>query len=369
MQRYNDFEIKKNKSLIFAKKLRMGNFTSQLILWYKQHNRALPWRETKNPYHIWVSEIILQQTRVIQGLSYYHNFIKTFPGVKELANASEDKVLKLWEGLGYYSRARNMHATAKYIESKFNGKFPETYKELLKLKGIGPYTAAAISSICYNEHQTVVDGNVFRVLSRFYGIETPINTTEGAKKFAELAHGLNNGDDYGLFNQALMEFGAIQCTPKKTLCEDCVFKRECYALANNKVEALPVKLKKLKVKKRYLYFLFVRDIHNNTIIQKREGAGIWRGLYQFPLIEGEGKLTIDQLIKHELWQELMKNSEVTIKKEKSLVHKLTHQTLDIHIYDLQVDVLNEIELFEKVSMDAIADYAFPKPLFEWLNTL
>ncbi len=347
----------------------MLNFTSQLILWYKQHYRSLPWRETKNPYAIWISEIILQQTRVVQGIGYYERFMKAFPEVCSLANAAEDEVLKMWEGLGYYSRARNLHAAAKFIMNELGGEFPNTYKALLQLKGVGPYTAAAISSICFNEHQTVVDGNVYRVLSRVYGIDTAINSTEGIKEFYQLAHSLNSGNDYGLFNQALMEFGAIQCMPKKPLCDNCIFSQECYAIKNSAIDTLPVKLNKVKIKERYLHFVFIKDKHNNILVQKRKGNGIWKGLYQFPLIETEKDVELDELMNYEWMGSLTSGAEVTIKRVVSMIHKLTHQKLFIRIVYLSIPSLESVDTYEKICLNDVNAYAFPKPLSEWLSTL
>ena len=252
-------------------------FSSNLILWYKQHKRDLPWRNTRDPYRIWISEIILQQTRVNQGLSYYCKLVEKYPDVHALANADEDELLRVWQGLGYYSRARNMHHTAKVVAYKMDGIFPDSYHELIKLKGIGSYTGAAISSICFNEHQTVVDGNVFRVLSRLFGVDTPINTAQGKKQFEKLAHELNDGGESGLFNQALMEFGALHCTPKQANCASCIFAAQCYASRHGKVDVLPVKEKKQKVKERFLNFFFVHDAYGNTLIQKRVMKDIWQG--------------------------------------------------------------------------------------------
>ncbi len=231
------------------------NFTKILTHWYSDNKRSLPWRETKNAYHIWLSEIIMQQTQVKQGLPYYESFAKHFPTVFELANASEEQVLKLWQGLGYYSRARNLHATAKYIAQELDGRFPDTYSDLIKLKGIGDYTASAIASISFNKPEAVVDGNVYRVLSRYFGIETPINSTEGIKAFKALATSLIDHDHPGDYNQAVMEFGAMQCKPKNPYCIVCPLKDGCEALAHGKVDLLPVKLKKTKITKKYFNFL------------------------------------------------------------------------------------------------------------------
>lgn len=260
------------------------NFSQKLLDWYQLNKRELPWRSTQNPYYIWLSEVILQQTRVQQGLSYYHKFIEAYPTVSDLANAPQDAVLKLWEGLGYYSRARNLHATAKIIHEQYAGKFPTTYNEIIQLKGIGPYTAAAIASIAFNEVQAVVDGNVYRVLSRIFGKETFIDSTKGKKEFQELATELISKKHPAEFNQAIMEFGATHCTPKTPNCATCIFSDSCIAFEQNKVFELPKKEKKIKKKNRYFNYLVLEN-NGKTYIQKRTESDIWQGLYEFPLIE------------------------------------------------------------------------------------
>ncbi len=365
MQRYNDFEIKKNKKSIFAKKITMEDFTSLLIVWYKQNKRELPWRETKDPYKIWVSEIILQQTKVNQGIKYYHSFLESFPSVVDLANAEEDNVLKIWQGLGYYSRARNMHFTAKMIKKELNGIFPKTYDQLLKLKGIGTYTAAAISSICFNEYQTVLDGNVFRVLSRIYGIYTPINSTKGKKEFYEVAHSLNTGGNKGTFNQALMEYGAIQCTAKAPRCETCVF-HSCYANLNREVEKLPVKIPKTKVKERFLNFFCVMLNSESVIIQKRENRDIWQGLYQFPLVETNTTPSLKDLLEHEYFKVIVRDGAIHILGEYKIDHQLSHQKLHITVFTIELKQ-DLSESFLCVPMNQLSQYAFPVPLAGFIN--
>ncbi len=304
------------------------NFSNQLIYWYLQNNRELPWRKTKNPYFIWLSEIMLQQTRVNQGLSYYLTFTKEFPTVFDLANASESKVLKLWQGLGYYSRARNLHFSAKQVVNDYQGEFPSTYDEIKKLKGVGDYTASAISSICFNEPQAVVDGNVYRVLSRYFGIKTPINSTKGIKEFKELAQTLIDVSQPGTFNQAIMDFGALHCKPQNPLCDTCIFNSSCIALKEQSIKDLPVKEKKVKVKKRYFNYLVLVSEENETVMLERTGKGIWQGLYEFPLIEATKSINLTELRSHpELinWMETAK--EITVYNEKEIVHKLSHQHL------------------------------------------
>jgi A/G-specific adenine glycosylase len=266
------------------------DFSKRLLDWYETEKRDLPWRHTKDPYVIWLSEIILQQTQVKQGLPYFQKFIKRFPTVHNLAKAEEDEVMKLWQGLGYYSRARNLHFTAKYVSETLKGKFPDNFKELKILKGIGDYTAAAIASFAFDEPVAVVDGNVQRVVSRFLGIHTPINSPEGVKEFKTKAQQLMDVSQPAAYNQAVMEFGALHCRPKSPKCMFCVFQQDCAAYQLGKVEELPVKLKKTVVKKRYFNYLIFKDQDNLTLVQKRSGAGIWKGLYQFPLLESEEPL-------------------------------------------------------------------------------
>jgi len=304
----------------------MEEFSNHLILWYLKNKRDLPWRHTTDPYKIWLSEIMLQQTRVAQGIPYYLKFINTFPSVKELADASEEEVLKLWQGLGYYTRARNLHATAKYISYELNEVFPSNYIDLKKLKGVGDYTASAIASICYKEPKAVLDGNVFRVLARLYGIDMAVNTPEGIKVFSKLSQQLLDVNNPDIHNQAIMEFGARHCTPKKPLCESCIYNRDCVALKNKLVNQLPVKLRKLKVKKRYFNYIVPIIDNEFTILNKREEKGIWANLYEFPLVETLELIGFDEL-KNEIEQlGVFKNPfEFSLYNEKEIVHKLSHQ--------------------------------------------
>ena len=302
-------------------------FAKRLIQWYLENKRDLPWRATKDPYQIWLSEIILQQTRVEQGKPYYFKFLKAFPDVFSLANASEEEVLKQWQGLGYYSRARNLHATAKYIAFEREGKFPETHKELLTLKGVGDYTASAIASICFEEPQAAVDGNVYRVLARIFGIATPTNSTSGIKEFRDLAQRLLSKDDPTNFNQALIEFGSEQCKPRNPLCTTCPFASECIALNQNRIAELPVKLKKLKVKKRHFNYLVFISEKGETLLEQRRGKGIWEGLYEFPLIETAAEASVEHLVQEEVFQKYSSQDvdHPLLYNETPIVHKLTHQ--------------------------------------------
>ncbi len=314
---------------------------SQIILkWYAENKRELPWRNTRDPYKIWLSEIMLQQTRVAQGLPYYEKFVSAFPTIHDLAKASEERVLKLWQGLGYYSRARNMHATAKMVVGSYNGKFPGTYKELIKLKGVGDYTASAIASISFDEPQPVVDGNVYRVLARYFGVELAINSSEGIKHFKALARELMNEDEIRDYNQGIMEFGAIQCAPKKPYCLHCPLNEGCMALQKNLVNELPKKLKKTKVKIKHFNYLVFLDKNSNTLLEQRIGKGIWQNLYQFPLIETEMQVA-PEVIEHKISENFDK---IKVEKfyqynQKPIVHKLSHQHLYTTFWIVRTDGL------------------------------
>ena len=326
-------------------------FSEILIRWYSSNKRCLPWRETQNPYFIWLSEIILQQTQVKQGLPYYEAFTEHFPTVFDLANAKESEVLKLWQGLGYYSRARNLHFTAKYVVNECNGVFPKTYKDLLNLKGVGDYTASAIASICFNEATAVVDGNVYRVLSRYFGIETPINSTAGIKAFKTLAQELLDKKDPATFNQAIMEFGATQCRPKNPECMFCPFQESCVAYNKGKVDELPVKLKKLKVKQRYFNFLVFLSEDKKTVLEKRKGKGIWQNLYQFPLIETDKNLNYNQFLKLVESHPIPKGKSFELYQYNDVpkVHKLSHQHLNTTFWIVSIDSVENGVPFETVT--------------------
>lgn len=308
-------------------------FSKTLIKWYLQNKRDLPWRKTANPYPIWLSEIMLQQTRVAQGMPYFFAFTAAFPTIYDLANADEEQVLKLWQGLGYYSRARNLHKTAQIVAHEMNGVFPDNYKDLLQLKGIGDYTAAAIASFSYNECVPVVDGNVFRVLSRYFDLKTDIAQASAKKEFSALAFELMPKDNPALFNQAIMEFGALQCVPKNPNCSICVFNESCVALQKGIVDQLPVKSKKLKVRNRYFNYIIAIDDKENTIIRKRTAKGIWHNLYEFPLIETEKEEDFETIAPQ--IQNCFSGNEVVSVLEynsESIIHKLSHQHLHIKFW-------------------------------------
>ncbi len=339
------------------------DFSNLLINWYLLNKRDLPWRNTTNPYLIFLSEIILQQTRVSQGLPYYNAFVSKYPTVFDLANATEQDVLKTWQGLGYYSRARNMHATATLISTELNGQFPDNYTDLLKLKGVGTYTAAAIASFAYNEHVAVVDGNVLRVLSRVFGVDADISANSSKKIFQELADKLLFKDNPSVFNQAIMEFGALQCVPKNPNCDICVFNAFCVAKQLDKVGELPVKTKKTKVTKRYLHYIVLQDSENKTRIQKRQGKGIWENLYEFPLIE----LSNEQIPSDFSTQiiDLLPNEKVVEVTQLSdfVIHKLSHQELHIHFWKATLNTI----LFDGCSITKLSEFPFPVVLANFIE--
>ena len=340
------------------------NFNSNLIQWYSVHKRALPWRETKDPYKIWLSEIILQQTQVKQGLPYYVKFIRNYPTVFELANASEDGVLKDWQGLGYYSRARNLHKTAKFVAEELGGIFPKTYRELLGLKGVGDYTASAIASICYEEPVAVVDGNVYRVLSRCFGIDTPINSTQGVKQFKELAASLLPKKNIGDYNQALMEFGAKQCKPQSPNCNLCPLDIDCTALATANIKNLPVKLKKIKVRKRYLNFLVILSVKGKTVLEKRIQKGIWQHLYQFPLVETSKSISKKELQTNSALKGLsaLTQKKIEMHNTQEIIHKLTHQ--ELHIKFWKIYTASEVE--NSISWETAKGLAVPSVIAQFI---
>lgn len=337
------------------------SFSNRLLDWYKSFKRDLPWRNSKDPYLIWICEVILQQTKILQGLSYYENFIKKFPTLELLASAKEEEVLKAWEGLGYYSRARNLHFSAKEIWEKRKGVFPNSSKELLKLKGIGPYSSAAIASICFNEVIPAIDGNVYRVLSRYFGIYLPINTPEAQKKFSSLALNLIDLDVPGDFNQALMELGALICLPKKAKCYLCPISQDCFALKNKAIENLPLKVKKKELKKRFFYYLFLKS-NKRIALRKRNTQDVWKGLYEFPLIESTNKLS-----QKELKKSFLEKFSLSANLIEKSIYKLSHQeiyiefweSLHINSYDIKEEGFNWIV--------EIKNYPFAKPICVFLK--
>jgi A/G-specific adenine glycosylase len=340
----------------------MDFFTLQIHQWYSNFKRDLPWRNTRDPYYIWLSEIILQQTRVNQGWAYYTSFTQAFATVKELANASEDEVLKLWQGLGYYSRARNLHHTARLIVDQYQGEFPKTYHGLLALKGIGQYTAAAIASISFQEEVPAVDGNVYRVLARYFGISQAIDSTQGKKIFMQLAKELIKGTNPGMHNQSMMEFGALQCTPQKPNCPECPLNTHCFAYLNNKQSELPVKSKKTIQKNRYFnYFVLINN--DSTWLRKRVHNDIWKNLYEFPMIETLTDIPLETLFSLTEVKKLLNDEFVIEKTENWKVHILTHQKIYYRI--IVIRLLKDNSLpgeFVQVNQADIINFAIPKLL-------
>ncbi len=340
----------------------------ELLDWYRQNKRELPWRETNNPYNIWLSEIILQQTRIDQGLSYYNRFIEAYPTVKHLASAPEDEVLKLWQGLGYYSRARNLHSSAQKIAAQYSGKFPDNYKEILKLKGVGEYTAAAIASISFGMPYAAVDGNVYRVLSRLFAIDTPIDSTKGKKEFQNLAQQVLNVEHPGDHNQAMMEFGARQCTPKSPNCGVCVLKDYCLAYAENAIDRLPVKQGRINIRHRYFNYIISENEHE-VLIQKRGENDIWRSLYEFPLIETDSKTEINELPLDQL--SFFSNAEdVVVSVGNWRKQVLSHQHIHYRFITIQSNFGKNLgPNLIKVQKKDIFDFAVPKPIERELESL
>ncbi len=306
--------------------MKPGSFAKKIMKWYAASHRELPWRQTNDPYRIWLSEVILQQTRVNQGLPYYLRFIQQFPTVHTLARASQRKVLRCWQGLGYYTRARNLHACAKKVASTHGGKFPGTYAALVALPGIGHYTAAAISSIAFNQGLAVVDGNVYRVLSRIFGIQADPSRVHGKNQFFKKANELIAKSDPGTYNQAIMEFGALQCTPKKPLCNSCIFGKVCFANTHQLQAELPLKAIKIKIKKRYFtYFVIIKK--GKIALRKRNQQDIWRGLFDFYATETSRPANPAALIKTDAFLQLILNETQPISVSKPVKHLLTHQVI------------------------------------------
>lgn len=323
------------------------NFSSKIINWYNQNYRDLPWRNTTDAYKIWLSEIILQQTRVSQGLPYYNNFIDAFPTVNDLANADEQQILKLWQGLGYYSRARNLHFTAKFVVENYNSVFPNSYEELLKLKGIGTYTAAAIASFSSNEPVAVLDGNVFRVLSRVFNVNYDISQNTSKKYFIELATKVLSNTQPNIHNQAIMEFGALQCVPKSPNCLACIFNDSCEAFKLKTVSELPVKSKKVKVTKRFLNYILVKDASENYEMNKRTENGIWKNLYEFPCVESESEIEENEILNQLNEKYSIENFHYF--NSFDVLHKLSHQHLNIKFYAIEIkDAINNGYTFDEV---------------------
>ncbi|MFV0604425.1 MAG: A/G-specific adenine glycosylase [Niabella sp.] len=338
-----------------------NHFTTLLLKWNNQKNtRTMPWKGEKDPYKIWLSEIILQQTRVEQGLIYYKKFIYNFPTITVLAQTPENKIFKLWEGLGYYSRCRNLIATAKHIAFEKNGVFPSSYEDIIKLKGIGTYTAAAIASFAFNLPFAVLDGNVYRVLARVFGIVTPIDEPAGKKEFTLMAQSLLYKKNPGEYNQAIMDFGATVCKPQTPLCTTCVFQKNCMAYKLGRVKDLPVKAKKIQVKTRFFYF-FIVEYNNAWAIQERVAKDIWQHLYQFPLIEVEKPQPYTKIIPIAIKQGWLQKSDSIQSYSDVITQKLTHQTIKAVFVHVKPQKKPELGLLYKwVKKRNMKEIAFPK---------
>jgi len=339
-----------------------------LTKWYKKNHRELPWRETTDPYLVWLSEIILQQTRVDQGLAYYHRFAEMYPTVDKLASAPEDEVLKLWQGLGYYSRARNLHAAAGEVMSRFNGIFPSAYNDLISLKGIGSYTASAIASICSGEPVAVVDGNVSRVVSRLFMISSPVNSAEGAGQVAAAASELLNPADPGTHNQAMMELGALICKPRNPKCDECPLSNHCRAYAAGEQTNFPVKLKKKEVSSRYFTYFLLRS-GDRTCMVKRTGKDIWKSLYEFPMVETEnapGEEAFPGMLR-ELLGETQQDFTIT-RTSPVIVHQLTHRKIHARfVHATLADPAFRIPGCITPKLEEIGDFPIPRLIDRYLE--
>lgn len=344
--------------------MEINDFGPRLIHWYNQNKRDLPWRESQDPYSVWLSEIILQQTRVDQGLPYFLKFKEAFPTVQDLADASEEQVLNHWQGLGYYSRARNLHAAAQSVAHTMAGKFPSSAEGLQKLPGIGPYTSAAIASICFNEEIPVVDGNVYRVITRIFGVHEAIDTPAGQKRVRSIVEQRIKGNQPADFNQGMMEFGALHCTPVNPNCNACVFQDQCWAFEHQEIESLPFKARKTKVKEVYFHYLAIT--HNgNWLFRKRTGKGIWNNMYDFPCIEKQHELQVEELFEQKEAQFLRSTSFEISGSRFQTTHLLSHRRIQAIFTSIELTSLPEDlpanctwkapEEFESIPMPRLID--------------
>lgn len=343
--------------------MRQINFTDKLINWYNQNKRDLPWRKTSDPYVVWVSEIILQQTKIEQGLPYFKKFIIKFPNIKALAQAEVDDLMRIWQGLGYYSRALNMHKTAKIVLDKYSGIFPRSYEILIGLPGIGDYTASAISSICNGEYKIVVDGNVMRFFSRLFKLDYQVNSLVLKRNIKKIGSELIIKSKPGDFNQALMDYGSLICTPKKYQCLNCIFLNDCLAFKNDLIESLPRKKKSIKIKNRYFNYLVGISKSKKVKILKRLKKDIWQNLYEFPMIETNEIINHHQADK--LFAKISSFSKEKLTKELIVKHKLSHQNLIIKFWIFKSDY--EDKSFVKLT--SLESYAFPKPIFNVISQI
>ncbi len=348
---------------------RNKRFSEQLLKWDKNENtRQMPWKGEKDPYKIWLSEIILQQTRVNQGLDYYKKFIKAFPDIQKLAHAADEKVFKIWEGLGYYTRCKNLLITSRYILNELGGVFPNKIEDIIALKGIGPYTAAAIASFAFNHPVAVVDGNVFRVLARVFGIKKPIDSAEGKHFFTQLADQLIDKTQPGIYNQAIMDLGAVICKPIAPLCDECPFQKICFAFQQNKIDLLPVKEKRIVIRQRWLYF-FILEYKNKIAIRQRKEKDIWQYLFEFPLIETKsGKSRNEILILAEKRGVLKKRGYDLISISSLCRQKLSHQLISGRFFKIKLKQ-NPVSLkdWTWISIKGFNKYAFPAFINQYLK--
>jgi A/G-specific adenine glycosylase len=339
------------------------DFTRKLIEWYQLNKRQLPWRQSSDPYRIWVSEVILQQTRVDQGLSYYNNFLKKFPDIQALADAGEDEVLKSWQGLGYYSRARNMHAAAQQLVKDHAGRFPENYNDILSLKGIGEYSASAIASIAFNQKYPVIDGNVLRFVSRYFGIDIPVQSGKGRKIVSAKLDELISSREPGTFNEAMMEFGAMVCKPQAPLCSECIFMENCIAFRDGKVKDLPVKLYRAPVEKRFFNYLVILQKENKSsfiFINKRRNKDIWKNLYDFPLLETNEEIDLKELQKTPVWSQIFKGAKPQLLfQSHPYLHKLSHRELHINFFVFKMNNFNS-DNYSRIRLDELSSYPIPR---------
>ncbi|HQQ92908.1 MAG TPA: A/G-specific adenine glycosylase [Bacteroidia bacterium] len=341
-------------------------FSEILLKWYGIHKRDLPWRHVKDPYKIWLSEVILQQTQVVQGHDYYLKFLKRFPGVRQLASANEDEVLKLWQGLGYYSRARNLLKAAQQIMREHKGKFPESYLQIRALPGIGEYTAAAISSFSFNQAYAVLDGNVYRVLSRIFGIDLPIDTPDGKRLFRDLAARLLDQKRPAEYNQAIMEFGSQHCRPKQALCQGCPFSSRCSAFLSNNVYTLPKKAGRPKIRHRYLNYIVLLDHTGQVAIRRRDKKDIWQGLYEFILLETDKACNLSDILSASIPGVKTLHLAKHLHTSSLYKHQLTHQLLEARFYVFRIKKLNP-KTTQIVQINKIGKFAFPRLLDKFLQ--
>ncbi len=337
------------------------DFTNGILSWYAENKRYHPWESSNNPYHIWLREVIFQQTRIEQGIPYYHKFIKKYPTIQSLANAALDDIYKDWEGLGYYTRARNLHAAAGQIVQDYGGKFPSLYSDIIRLKGVGPYTAAAIASFAFRQPYAVLDGNVFRVLSRFFGIKIPIDSPQGKKVFQNLANECMDSSQPDIYNQAIMDFGAIQCTPRQPLCENCPLSSNCAAYQKFNVSDFPVKKRKAIKRPRYFNYLVINN-DKNIIIQKREQSDIWKNLYQFPLVESAKK----NFTKNDARLEFGSNFNL-LSDSKIYRQTLSHQIIAAKFFEIEAKDFTLRENWMAIDIHALNQFSFPKIIRDYLR--